>query len=308
MKITTSLATVLTYTSLSILAHANSDSILDQLRNDIHEPDKYIQRNLDEESLFAPSSDGDSDLGEQLILKKTESRSRFQFKANTNLYYSNNIGNAANNTEPGWIWASNIETKWVPKIGDNLFLNISVNHEIYHYETNHDLDFANVQTKAGIVKILPESDVLLYAELEHNYARRNFFSDNIHGITSFNVGANKTFFHNAKNTSYLGAHASFDLHSTRNPIERDELTIRAGHNHQFNDKLRLTAYSDLSWYSFNQNRDDFTYAVGLHLEYAITANASAYTSINYFNNNSDVDAQDYSTTLGVLGAGIKASF
>lgn len=290
------------------IAEVAQQSLLDQLRDDAHHPSKYTNRNIDQESLFAPESEGDSDLGEQLILKKTPRRTPFNVSANSNIYYTNNVTNANTNTQTGWIWANNVHTSWTPKIGDNLFLDISINHELFHYETNTDLDFANTQTQLGLVKVLENSDVVLFAEVEHNYARNNLISDKIHATTTLNLGANKTFLHNPKHSSYIGTQLSWDIDSSSSLAERDEILIKLGHRYNLNNKFRLTAYSDLSWFRYEQDRDDFSYALGLHLEYALTANANLYTSINYFNNNSDNDANDYSTTLGVLGAGIKASF
>ena len=288
---------------------AQSESVLDQLSQDLHNPEKYSLSAIEEEALFAPASDGDSDLGEQLILRRPNKKGSILASWDTHLIHSNNITNSDTNTSSGFLFNSRLNVGWIRPINDNLFVSLSATESVYHYETQNDLDFWNTRASAGIVKIFSEHDIVFTADIVHNYARRNLISDKIHSITSLRLGASRTFFINPDTSAFVGIDLGFDLESSSVSAERNEYTLRLGYSKRLTEKLTATFFGDISNYDYELNdRSDTNYAVGVSLEYGITSNITAFSSFTYVNNDSDQAGFDYSTTLGSIGVGLKASF
>jgi len=288
---------------------AESDSVLRQLGQDVYSSDNFSLGAIDDEALFAPTSDGDSDLGEQLILKRSPSRSVIRLNVETHLLYSNNISNVDEGTQNGFVFSGNMAASWVQTIGENLFSNISVQQSFYQYENNVDLDFTNTRTSAGLVKFLPSVDVALRADVVHDYARHNFLSDKIHGITSVRLAASKTFFHSPRRVSYVGLDLSSDMDSTDGRVERNSWTAKVGHTWKISDSFTVSGFADVARYDYDENgRSDTTVAIGVNMEYGITANVSLYSSVTYIDNDSNISGLDYTSSLGSLGVGLKATF
>ncbi|MFP6881575.1 MAG: hypothetical protein VCA34_11525, partial [Roseibacillus sp.] len=69
----------------------------------------------------APASDGGSDLGEQIILQRQTKRAPVQFRANTFLHWSNNVGSASTDEDDGWFYGGSLLASWKQRLQKNLF-------------------------------------------------------------------------------------------------------------------------------------------------------------------------------------------
>jgi len=85
---------------------------VNQLLTDINDPDKFSNTPIDEDVFFAPISDGDSDLGDQLILRRHEEKTPLLVKLKNTLYYSNNVLNVASSEESSLFNATQIDASW----------------------------------------------------------------------------------------------------------------------------------------------------------------------------------------------------
>ena len=78
----------------------------------------FIQAN---QSGYADSSPGDSDLGEQLLLTRKERYRPFQAYANFNEYYTNNAGLTQNNMQSDFLMVPQFGLTYTPQLANNLY-------------------------------------------------------------------------------------------------------------------------------------------------------------------------------------------
>lgn len=288
---------------------ADSQSVIDQLGSDYYSLNNYEGRSLEDELLGAPQSEGDDDIGVQLILRKNKTISALTGGFNTHVFYSDNVTNVDVLEQSGFIFTGELAAAWKSQLKPNLFGHLSASQSFYQYENNIDNDFTNSQLEAGLIKLVPEWDVLLRLDLEHQIARRNLMSDKIHNISTVRLGAFKNIHHSPRSSSYVGLEIASDVDASNSSIERDAYTFRVGHSRQFTDKWKATAFVDYSYYDYQESgREDKTTTLGVQIEYAITQNISFQSSVGYVKNDSDTTGFDYDTGLGSLGISLKARF
>lgn len=272
------------------------------------DPAPYSEQDLDEEKQFAPESEGDADLGEQFILKRYSDRVPVRFKLETGAFWSDNIASSSFAEADDWYWATRAEVSWRPKLGNNLFFDSYIQHDIYRYDVS-GLDFDSTEIGLGIVKIFPDlGDLVTFAryEYEHIDAEAFFGGDTSSHYHRIHIGAHRNFLSTAKHTAYIAADANFDLDADPGFTERHEYAAHLGYSWHPTDKLTATAFYRFAWLDYqNVSREDEFQTLGVELAYTISESIELKTSLVYGENDSDTPFgfNDYET----LQAGIVAN-
>lgn len=282
--------------------------------------------NLSEEDPFAPPSEGDSDLGEQFILRREPERTAVRLRYLSDAWWGNNLA-ATNDSAPtslgeeeGWFWANYLELSWRPRLGKSLFLDTFAEESVYLYEGG-SLDFDSTRIGLGVIKIFPElDDLAVFARYEYLYTHANnpaydilfgaskHLSDHFHRLR---IGAHKNLFIRATDSAYAAADALINLDTDPSSLARDEFSFQLGYNWKIAYRLSLSAFGRIAYLDYDEGgREDWNHIVGVDLSYLLSDWARLHTTLVYTLNDSDTPGgrDDYDAFQAGLGVGLTTKF
>lgn len=310
-RVTSLVCSVIVAASSSAIA-IDALSPVERFLGDGFDPDEYSDKNLDQQKRFAPESPADSDLGDQLILKRYQGRAPLRFDISTDLFWTDNIASASTNEKDGTIWRTRAVASWKPRIGDNLFADFTVGQTIYRYDSPSSLNFERTDARVGLVKIAPDLfDILFFARYEYARVTNGSLSDGIYNAHRIRVGAHKVFLSSPKHTAYVALDYAHDLSTSPSRLERDEYSAHLGYTYQINDQWKAVFYYHLSFYDYDQaGREDLNHVIGSEIFWQMNRSARLRASLLYAENDSNLagGAADYSTLQGGLGVGMTINF
>jgi len=305
------ICSVLIAASTSVMA-VDALSPVERFLGDGFDPDEYSEQNLDQQKKFAPESPGDSDLGHQLILKRYQGNSPLKFDISTQLFWTDNITGSPSNETDGTIWQTRAIASWKPRVGDNLFADLTIAQSIYRYDTFSALDFERTDARVGLVKIVPDIfDILFFARYEYSRITAGSLSDSVYDSHRIRLGAHKVFLSTPKHTAYVALDYAHDLRTTPIALERNEYSAHLGYTYQINDDWKAVFYYHLSFYDYDQGgREDLNHVLGAEVFWQLNKSARLHASLVYAENDSNLagDVADYSTFQGGLGVGLTINF
>ncbi len=227
----------------------------------------------------APSSPGDMDLGEQLILSRIPRYQMFTVFADTSLYWTSNAALLDNaNARSDMMWVSQLGFSVQPKLTENIFLEATVRQQVFQYNRYDFLNFNSFDAGGGLTGLF---DVLggLGTFLRFNYNRLVDPSDytEISVENTLQAGINKPIPINRAQYAYAGANASWSLWTTPWVTRRHSYNLFAGYGARLARSLDAQVYYRLSLYDYTtMDRLDVAQTVGLGL----TFNFSRWFSLN----------------------------
>lgn len=271
---------------------------------------------LFDDNASAPASDGDSDLGEQVILRKQVDRAPVRFRADTFLFWSNNTGSAANNEEDGWFFGGSLSARWKQRLTANLYFDTYAYQDAYFYDSS-GLDFQSSELGIGLIATVPAIEGLtLYGRYEFLYVHADnpllgALSPKEHLDSRYHrlrVGAFKALYSKPNHVVTLSTNARWDF-SSSGAQRRQQFSGRLSYTWSATDRLRITSYYRLSYRDYiSSNRHDWNQYVGIEANYTVNEWVQLYGSILYGVNDSNTAGRDYEALQGGLGLGLRASF
>ena len=226
---------------------------------------------------LAPSSPGDNDLGEQVILKRQTKNTPFIFTLGTSINYTSNIALVDRGARGDAFFLAQMALTYQYKIRDNLILDAGVSEGIFRYDKYTAFNFNSFNIGAGATYLFKG----LAFSLRYNYNQLTnndfypFFRQN-----SITIGAQKTISINSAVFTYFGATARINFNS---PVitQRDEYNLFLGARAALTRSLTLDAFYRGGWFNYNEvNRNDFNQTFAASLRYsprpwvALTASTS----------------------------------
>jgi len=274
--------------------------------------EEYSDLDLDEQKRFAPASPGDSDLGHQLILKRNTRREPLRVELSTDIFWTDNIASTSFGEKDGFIWQTRLLGSWKPRIGNNLFADITASQSIYRYDTASFLDFERTDFRLGVVKITPDFfDALFFLRYEYARITAGSLGSSIYDTHRIRAGAHKVFLSTPKHTAYIALDAAYDLSTSPAWLERNEYGAHLGYTYQITDKLRAVLYYHFTSFDYNQGgrRDNFN-TLGTELYWQLSHSTRIHASFTYVKNNSNLPfgVADYDSIQGGLGLGFTMRF
>jgi len=283
--------------------------------------EEYSDLDLNEQNRFAPASPADSDLGDQLILKRYDNRDPLRVDLSTQLFWTNNTASTSTAKDDGTIWRTRLATSWKPRISNNLFADVAASYNVYRYDSSptFDLDFERSDFRLGLVKIAPDFfDLLFFARYEFSSTRANTTVGVAASTQKINydahrirVGAHKVFLSTPKHTAYVALDAAYDLSASPSRLERNEYSAHLGYSYQITDKLRAVLYYHLAYYDYDLGgREDYNHVLGAELYWQLSQSTRIHTSFTYVKNDSNLPfgGADYDSIQGGLGIGFTTRF
>ena len=148
---------------------------------------------LDEQNDYAPASPGDSDIGQQLILKESPKNRWFRAYADAFGYWTNNAANTSVGEVDDWFWGGRIGFGFQPRIAKRLFADIDIQQQLFRYDEFDALDFESLDASAGLLYIVPRlADSVLFTQFNYNRITNDDFGDELLNSVSIRAGVQKT--------------------------------------------------------------------------------------------------------------------
>ncbi|MGB0991930.1 MAG: outer membrane beta-barrel protein [Akkermansiaceae bacterium] len=272
----------------------------------------YEDRDLGEQKRFAPFSPSDSDLGDQLILKRYSQREPVRAHLSANVFWTDNTGSTRTNKDDGFIWRARAAASWKPRIGNNLFAKLSAEQSIYRYDSPSFLNFERTDLRVGLVKIVPDFyDILFFARYEYSRITSGSLSDGVYSTQRVRLGAHKVFLSTSKHTAYLALDAAYGFSTTPSRLERNEYAAHLGYTYRITDRLRAVCYYHYTYYDYDQGgRRDINHVLGAELQWQLNKNTTLSASALHVENDSNLPfgGADYTASQAGLGIGLKLKF
>jgi len=259
--------------------------------------------------LFAPPSAGDADMGEQALYLPQTGYDPLTASLQGLGLYTSNAGLSEENEAEDFYTYSEAALHYLPRITSNLFGDVSANYGLYRYTSDSSLDFNNLETSAGAIRIFPDlRNLAVWSRYNYTYlADAHDGHDEL--LTDHSLEAGLYFpVPMGKRHFAFGSYVSeFSLSGSPEFVRRNEHGITLGYAFLPTDKLNLSAYYQFFVYDFTERgRLDLLQDIGMAVEYKVTQNIDIRLQASYSFNQSNIEEGDY--VVGEAGASLNLAF
>ena len=274
------------------------------LRSDVN----FTSDTPDDFAAYAPSTPGDNDIGEQLILRQRENRDAFSVQADAFAFWSDNAAHvsAGEQSDSFWGWRSSVN--WHPQITSRLMADIGVSQDMFRYNKFEFLDFESFSATAALVWVEPKLlNTAFILQYEFNRLTQDF--DSLMDSHSIRFGAQKIFIINRRNSISTALIADWDIENNVPALKRNEYIADVAWRFLLTRKLELSLSYRYTWFDYAEvDRSDSFNSVGLNVIYSPKKWVQLYAGASYSFNDSNFDTYDYeAATLGG-GLGVRLKF
>lgn len=287
-----------------------SESVRAQSGPTIGESQNLSVLGLDEQNAFAPSSPGDSDIGQQLILKSAPKNRWWRAYADAFGYWTSNAANAPAGELDDWFWGSRVGVGFQPRIGKRLFLDIDAQQQLFRYDQYDALDFESMDINVGLLYIEPRlADTVFFTQFNYNRITSDGFGDDLLNSVSIRAGAQKLFLIDRRNSIQLTIMGDWDISNDVDELERHEYIGDVTWRFKIMRDLVFSLGYRYSWLDYqNVDRGDSLHIIGASLTWSPRKWIDLYLTSNFSFNRSNIDAFDYDTSTLGAGLGLKIKF
>jgi hypothetical protein len=113
---------------------------------------------------------GDTDLGEQQILKRSDEYHPFTLSAGAPFYWTSNVALTRSGEQSDFVVAPAVAAFYEPRIADNLYGLIDVREQLFYYDRFDNFNFGSFDVEVGMRYLVPQWHNLLL-RLEYDYNR-----------------------------------------------------------------------------------------------------------------------------------------
>lgn len=266
----------------------------------------------------APSSPGDADLGEQVILKRQQRATPWTFTLETSVNATSNIALSDNNPKSDAFFLGQMALSYQRKLRENVLLEATVSQGVFRYDRFKAFDFDSLNAGLGgtwYVKGLALSARYNYNRLTDGSRRREFFRQ--HSVT---FGVQKTISLNSAVFTYFGGTARINWNEPLN-TQRDEYALYVGGRAAITRSFTLDAFYRAALFAYNfpfatgalgsgqrKDRRDLNQTLSLAIRYQPKPWVSASVSTSFGLNHSNTSPFDYEVVNGGLTLGLLFRF
>ncbi len=261
----------------------------------------------------APSTPGDDDLGDQLLLYEEPQYNPFEVGASFTVMHTNNVLLVDVNANDDRYTTYEGFVNYRPKFHNRLYGNFGYRHQFFHYEENGQLNFDSQTLIAGISSPIPELwNILFYANYSYNrltYAKGNGDGD---ALTEFyrshavSAGLLKTFPLSRAHYIYLGPSGKWAM-TDPFTVSRDEYTFLFGYSVDFTRWLNGSLTHQTNFHDYKSNdRDDINQVLGGAITVSPLSWLKVSVTTSYGTNNSTNEALNYE--FFNIGGNVRAAY
>jgi len=265
---------------------------------------------LEDENPFASRSPGDSDLGQQLLLKPRVNPNSFKFWLDSSYYWTDNAANQATHKAQDYFLATGVNLGWQQRLAGRYYGDAYLGQHWFRYDSMHQLNYENAEASLGMLAILPElKNSALHLHYYYQRITRQF-GDPIYEAHNIRVGLQKTFLIDRMNSINAGIISSFGVSAAPSRLQRHEHSLQLGHSLKFSSKWVLSTNYRLAYYDYFNfgGRADWFQIMGSSLTYKACKNFEVSAGYYFTVNNSNNSFFDYQSQLGGLNLMAKIQF
>jgi hypothetical protein len=253
----------------------------------------------EEMNLVAPATPGDDDLGQQLILKRSDQYKAFRVFGDFATLWSNNVTLLKDSPLSDGYVIGTVGGQWQPIITPNLIGNITVAQQFFRYMEFSDLDFDSFNAGGNLSYVFQELDGLS-PSLGYNYNRLtdDGFGDSFFQVHTISVGVQKPWVVSSAQLVYVGGIAEFDFADPTAP-QRNDYRIYAGYQVDLTRSIRAQLFYQIAVYDYTDiSRTDLNNTISASGTYKFTEWLSLTAVASGGFNNSSRPVFDYEAFNG----------
>lgn len=253
---------------------------------------------------YAPSSPGDSDIGEQLILRQREKQEDWNVQADAFAFWTNNAAHVSSGAQSDAFWGGRASVNWHPRITSRLIADVSVSQDVFRYNEFDFLDFESFNVSAGLIWIEPRLRNTAFL-LQYGFNRLTQDFDDLMQSHSIRFGVQKLFIINRRNSIATSILADWDIDNDVSQLKRNEYIGDVAWRFLLTRKVELSLNYRYTWFDYaDVDRTDSFHSVGFNVTYSPWTWLQLYAGASYSFNDSSFDPYDYEAAN--LGGGIGA--
>ncbi|MEO6053261.1 MAG: hypothetical protein ABIP97_04545 [Chthoniobacterales bacterium] len=259
-------------------------------------------------SSYAPSSPGDSDLGEQLMLTRRERYRAFQIYADFNEYWTNNAGLTQNNPVSDWLMAPQFGLNYTPQIASNLYGEFTVREQLFRYASNTQLDFNSTDTGAGLIYVVRQlGDLSVFGRYHFTLLTDPGMGSSTYNQQTLKFGVQKPFVLSRAHMIYVGSSAEINLAGSPGYALKNTFDFFTGYQAALTRNINASLYYRISLFNYTQGgRDDLNQNASFGLSWVITDWFSINSVASFGFNSSNTENNNY--WVFMVGSGVSAQF
>ena len=246
------------------------------------------------------TSDNDSDLGTQEILRRAPVYQPFTALMSVPFFYTSNVGLSHQNVRSDFITVPQESVAYVPHITRNLYADLSVQDSYFAYARSSELDFNSLDLRAGLDYIFTECHNLIvrgYYDFNRLDSKGSFQDFSNH---SFNFGAELPFRFGQAEQISIGTAANISVAGTPDVARRDQYDFYVGYDINLTRAFSVDAIERFSVRDYVQgDRVDVSEVTALSANYRFNRYITGSFISTFAVNDSNHDTFDY----GVLNVG-----
>lgn len=253
---------------------------------------------------FAPASDADSDIGEQILLQPEQKYQPFSAWTNWNVFWTNNAELLDNTNGSDTFMTGAVGGSYLPYLGSNLFAEFSAEQSMFRYARNSSLDFNGLNLTAGLIYVIRElQDLTVFANYNYDLLTTRGLNREIYHDHAITTGLRKTFVLSRAHLVYTSLSADFTLGGWPDYALRHEFAWLAGYQASLTRIVKLDLYYRLAAQPYRDvNRTDLNQLIGGGVTVGVT-NWLSVQALSTLGINESTESQ-FSYFSANLGGGI----
>lgn len=248
-----------------------------------------------------PSTPGDPDLGQQVLLKKREKITPFNVFANVSGYFTNNAALTDVNMVHDYFMVAEAGASYQRQIVKDLYGEVTIRQAVFRYSEFNELDFDSMNVGAGLTYVLrPIWGVAATARYNYNRLTDGADHDEFFTNQTLTLGLQKTFEFSKAHYFYVGYSSVFGWSDPVAP-QRDEYGIFAGYRANLTRSISAEFYYRGAYFDYVNDRGDWNHTLAFSVKWEPVPWASLSASASLGFNDSNRDVFDYSVFNGGVG-------
>jgi hypothetical protein len=247
------------------------------------------------------TSPNDPDIGEQQLLRRTETYQPFTASVSIPIYWTSNVA-LTNSGEQGDLLTSPVAAVgYQPRITNNLSGYVGVRDQQFYYKRLHDFDFGSFDVEVGLTYTVPQFyHVILHLGYDYNRLTKRKSFDDFFSNHMLVLSAEVPIRINRAQQISIGASSSISMTAVPEKPRRDDFDGYVVYSVQLTRALVLAANGRISLHDYIlTDRIDVTELVALNATYSVTNFISANALASFAANQSNHSVFDYQ--VGDLG-------
>lgn len=277
---------------------------------DASEVNELSALGLDEQNAFAPETPGDSDIGQQLILKETPKNRWLRGYADIFGYWTDNAANASEAEEDDWFWGARIGLGAQPRLANRLFADVDIHQQLFRYDKLDVLDYESMDASGALIYVEPKlANSLFFVQYNYNRITNDEFSEDLLNSHSIKAGVQKSFLLDRRNSIGVTLLGDWDVETDVAELDRNEYVADLSWRFKIMRDLVFGLSYRYSWLDYQQvDREDSLHIGAASLTWSPLKWMDIYASASLNLNESDADVFDYQSNNLGGGLGVKVRF